>query len=75
MSELIDRIKSLNRTQLQEVMQAVEARYAEVYPQWDVVYIAMHKDPSLRIQEYANLLDMIGADLQGMADYKKERLG
>ncbi len=66
MKKVINKISTMTEEELREVMRAIEARYAQAYPQWDVVYIALHKDPSLRIQEFANLLDMVGQDLSSL---------
>ncbi len=63
MQQIIEKVMTMTESELQQIMRAVEMRYAQMYPQWDAVYIALHKDPGLRIQEYANLLDLIGKDL------------
>ncbi len=72
MQEIIEKIQTLNESQLQQLMEAIEDRYAQAYPEWDVVYIALHKDPGLRFQEYANLLDMIGRDLLWLQEQQGE---
>ncbi len=51
MQEIIDKIQTLNDSELRQVMTAIEDRYAQAYPEWDVVYIALHKDPGLRFQD------------------------
>ncbi len=66
MEEIINKISRMNREELQEVMQAVQARFASAYPKWDVVYIALHKDPVQRRIEFANLLEMLAQDLPGI---------
>ena len=48
-------IEHANDLEIQEIMDAVERRFALAYPQWDVLYTAVHKDPELRrkdLQEY-----------------------
>ncbi len=66
MEEIINKISKMTQEELQEVMQAVEARFAAAYPEWDVVYIARHKEPALRMEEFAYLLDMLAQELPGM---------
>ncbi len=51
MGYLLWKIKSLKEKDLQILMQAIEKRYAEAYPDWDVYYIALHKDPDIRKAE------------------------
>ncbi len=55
MEDILEVIKTLTQPELQKVMEAIEARYNVLYPQWDVLYIALHKDPELRKQELAAL--------------------
>lgn len=48
--------------EIQQIMQAVRQRYAVLHTDWDVVYMAVHKEPAQR-----------AADLQGIfAMLKKE---
>ncbi len=64
MEELISKIKSLSRPELEAVMAAVEERYSAAYPDWDVVYVALHKDPVQRKREFEALLEFAAKDLQ-----------
>ncbi len=64
MEEVLQKIDTMTEAELRIVMEAVEQRYREAYPEWDVVYMAMHKDPVLRKQEFINLLEFIGKDMQ-----------
>ena len=43
-----DFIEQANDLEIEKIMEAVERRYAIAYPEWDVVYTALHKDPALR---------------------------
>ena len=47
---------------LYQIMQSIERRYADVYPDWDVLYIAVHKDPKLRKAEIAQLITFLEKD-------------
>ena len=42
-TEVIEQIMHGDEALLQEVMDAVSARYRVAYPQWDVVYLAVPK--------------------------------
>ncbi len=64
MEELIEKIYTLTDLQLQEVMRAIERRYASAYPDWNVVYLAMPRDQELRRQEYAKIIRFIGLDIE-----------
>ena len=62
--------------QIREIMDAVERRFALAYPQWDVLYTAVHKDPELRRKDLQELTVYIEKDLQWYADnQKKDSLG
>ncbi len=64
MEKIIEKIQTLSAEELPKVMEAIERRYAEAYPEWDVVYIALHKDPVLRKEEYERMLKYIAGDLE-----------
>ena len=47
---------------LYQIMRSIERRYAYVYPDWEVLYIAVHKDPKLRKAEIAQLITFLEKD-------------
>ena len=47
---------------LYQIMRSIERRYADVYPDWEVLYIAVHKDPKLRKAEIAQLITFLEKD-------------
>ncbi len=55
MRYLLWKIRRMKDKDLQILMRAIEKRYAEAYPEWEVLYLALHRDPKLRQQELANL--------------------
>ncbi len=59
MQEILKKISELSQYDLQQVMQAIEKRYARDYPDWDVYYVALHKDPELRRQQIANITQFV----------------
>ncbi len=59
MEKILEKIGRMSMGDLQEVMRAVENRYAEACPEWDVLYIAIHKAPDLRRRELADLLALM----------------
>ena len=71
MEQFLKRIESANDSEIQELMSAVERWYATAYPQWDVVYVAVHKDPALRKRELQDLMAIIGRDIE----WSKEKNG
>ena len=64
MDELLEKIKALSQAELDEVMKGIEKWYEEAYPDWDVVYIAMPKDPVQRKQRFLGILRLIAKDLE-----------
>ena len=67
-------IEQADDFQIREIMDAVERRYAIAYPQWDVFYAAVHKDPALRKRDLAGLVAYIEKDLKWYEE-KKDSLG
>ncbi len=64
MTEILKKIITMKDSELQLVMQAISDRYAAAYPQWDVVYMAVHKDPALREQELKRIWLAMRQDLE-----------
>ncbi len=58
MQKILKRIQSMDDGELHAVMDAVRARYTAAYPEWDVIYTAVHKDPEMRKHELAFIIDM-----------------
>ena len=71
LDRVLQYIEQANDTEIEEIMAAVEQRYAIAYPQWDVVYVAVHKDPMLRKKELEDLMAIIGRDIE----WSKEKNG
>ena len=67
-------IEQADDFQIREIMDAVERRYAIAYPQWDVFYAAVRKDPALRKMDLAELVAYIEKDLK-WSEGKKDSLG
>ena len=63
-NEIIAYIEQADDFQIQEIMDAVKRRYAIAYPQWNVFYAAVHKDPVLRKKDLDDLVAYIEKDLK-----------
>ena len=61
MEELLDRINKVDEGQIQQVPDAVLARYTELYPQWavSVVSVFRNADRNLQIDQMIRLLESI----------------
>ena len=76
MQQILERIERANDLEIQEIMDAVERRYAIAFPQWDVFYAAVHKDPVLRKKDLEDLVAYIEKDLKwNEENQKKDSLG
>ena len=76
MKEILRKIEQADDFQIREIMDAVERRYAIAYPQWDVFYAAVHKDPALRRKDLEDLAAYIEKDLKwNEENQKKDSLG
>ncbi len=60
MKYILWKINALGEQDLQRLMHAIEARYRQDYPDWDVYYIALHKDPDIRKAETEKLTRLVG---------------
>ena len=68
MDELIDKVKTLSREELDRVMEEIEKWFAVTHPDWDVVYIAVPKDPVLREEKLKSIWNIMARDIES---YKK----
>ena len=62
-AELIGHIQRLSREELDKVMEAIEKWFAVAHPDWDVVYIAVPKDPDLREKELKSIWNLLARDI------------
>ena len=57
--KLLRRIEQADDSEILQIMRAVERRYAQQYPQWDVIYMAVHKEPKQRAADLKQILDFL----------------
>ena len=50
LENILNWIETANRQQLQEIMDSVQDRYAQILPDWDILYLAMPKTDSAERQ-------------------------
>ena len=74
MKHILEKIEQADDFEIREIMDAVERRYAIAYPQWDVFYAAVHKDPALRRKDLKDLVAYIEKDLKWNEE-RKDSLG
>lgn len=55
-------IRCATDEQLGEITQAVILRYKELFPDWEVMYLAIRKDPQYRAEDIGSIIRL----LQGM---------
>ena len=72
MRELLRKIEEADEFEIQEIMDAVKRWYVVTYPDWDIIYTAVHKDPKLRKKELEELVAYIEKDLQWYDEYQKK---
>ena len=71
LNEVLTYIEQADDLEIEEIMEAVERRYAIAYPEWDVFYTALHKDPALRKKELDELVAYIAKDLKWNEEQQK----
>ena len=63
MEELKGKIKTLSYLEVQEVMEAIQDWYRVTYPDWDVMYMAVPKEPKARKAALKRMWIMLKKDL------------
>ena len=76
MEEILEWIQNAYVEELQEIMQAIEKRYQEEYPDWNVIYVAVPTDPVLRREKLESIIKWFDKDIQWHTEkVKKDSLG
>ena len=69
MTEIIDKIQEAGYAELQEIMKAIEKRYAVAFPDWDVTYMAVHKEYRKRCADTRFIIKVLK---RGLRESKKQ---
>ena len=59
LKELLHRIEEANDFEIQDIMRAVEHRYKIAFPDWQVVYMAVHRDPKLKEEDLRGIIALV----------------
>lgn len=59
MKQILEIIEQADDMGIQQIMRAVERRYAQMYPQWDVIYMDVHREPKQREADLQAILAML----------------
>lgn len=55
-SEVLSYIENANDSQINQIMDAVERRYRTAFPNWEVIYVAVHREPEKRKQDIDSII-------------------
>ena len=58
-NQILSLIESADDYALSQIMQAVVRRYSKVYPDWEVMFLSLPKDPEERRAQLAQMLEML----------------
>ena len=74
MEELKAKIKTLSFMEVQELMDAIQDWYRVTYPDWDVMYMAVPKEPKARKAALTRMWKILKKDLAwNKRKYKEAR--
>lgn len=58
-SEVLAYIENADDMQLNAIMDAVEHRYRTAYPEWEVIYVAVHREKDQRKRDIDSIIDLL----------------
>ena len=58
-SKLLTAIEQADDTQISQIIHAVIRRYSLVFPDWDVLFLSLPKDPSQRRLQLEHMLEQL----------------
>ena len=59
LEEIMTYIENAGDNQLNEIMTAVENKYRMSYPEWEVIYVAVRRDPQWRKKDIDSIVDRL----------------
>lgn len=59
MNKLIKIIETADDLEISQIIHAVVRRYADVYPDWDVFFLSLPKEPAERREQLAQMLEAL----------------
>ncbi len=59
LEEILIYIENADDIQLNEIMTAVENRYRMAHPEWEVIYVAVRRDPQWRRKDIDSIIDQL----------------
>lgn len=57
--ELLAYIENADDKQLNQMMTAIESRYRSAYPDWEVIYVAVQREPKERKKNIDSIVDRL----------------
>lgn len=58
-SEVLTYIENAEDMQLNAIMDAVEHRYRTAYPEWEVIYVSVHREKDQRKRDIDSIIDLL----------------
>lgn len=59
LKRILDRIENADDSEISEIINAVVRRYGRVYPDWDVMFLSVRKDPEKRKEDVEGIIRML----------------
>ena len=63
MENVLAMIQQASHEDLERIMTAVECRYAAAFPDWEVIYMAIHREPDARRADILEMLAFLQKEL------------
>ena len=57
--DILDQIEQADDDQINMIIEAIINRYASYYPDWEILFLSLHKDSALRKQDLENAFNML----------------
>lgn len=58
-AKLLAYIENADTVQLNQIMDAVERRYRSAFQEWEVIYVAVHREGEKRKQDIDSIVDLL----------------
>ena len=57
--DILYQIEQADDDQINMIIEAIKKRYANYYPDWEIMFLSLHKDSTLRKQDLENAFNML----------------
>lgn len=73
MEEVLKVIEKADDFQNEQILDAIRRRYATLYPDWEIIFASLHRDPVERKHDVAFIVKMLQKSVEGPCELQESQ--